>query len=144
MQFFWHKFLKTLFDQGKEIGQYISEQVKTFSQEKILASNFIGTGELTTLRFSNLVIGQWYKVQGHISMTANTDLRIVSGLNFVGRVFTVGSSDVDSFSYEFQASATELTFVNNANTTIVGDNTKLNTYVELSSINNRETTTQWT
>lgn len=133
-------------------GAYM-QPLKT--QTKYLASDFTtDAATITNLSFSGLETGKWYQVNTNVRFTGtasdNIAILITHNSSTIGRVWgrldASGAVVGGTSTLVFQAAASTLTFVTNslsATSTIEGNGTKDETWVQLSEVNPHVEYTGW-
>jgi hypothetical protein len=130
-------------------------------QTKILASNVTTNGTISSLTFSNLVIGKWYEctIQARLHVNEGaTDIRAqifanhnsvnIASVDYQNRQTssTAGDVLVAGAAFKFKAETTTLVFdaaSASANSFIAGNNTRAQTFVQLEERNDLIETTEW-
>lgn len=132
-------------------------------QTKILAANVTADGEISSLTFNNLTPGKFYTMTGQFyfspdfggSSDFNAGVEIHNGSQSLDTKFIAVQETADAsqdlvtlaLSLSFQASESVLTFEGlslSANSVILGDGTKQQTYVQLEERQNLQETSDFT
>lgn len=157
MQFFWHKFLKTLFDQGKEISTYVTDETKTKWQRKILSGNISSVQDIADLQFNNITIGKTYRIGGTMFGIGGNSISIIdfySGAGGTGQQYGVTGLLENAAGLVYPRFGINTLFVAQSTTlfaranisggTIFGNGTLAQTNITLEEVPNHEITTDWT
>jgi hypothetical protein len=130
--------------------QNLSDYTETKFQTKFLASDLvIGSGNIATLTFNNLVIGKRYRISASSIVISAGDAALgfsTNGTNILYLRTRTASNQNVSGSKIFVAQSTVLQAFSNsaAGATFQGEATGSFTWAQLEELPNHEVTTQWT